>query len=112
MPQCEPIQGLVLDKESLDAIERIKNKHIFGDALAGVISIGVFSNIFTRSNASQVAYNITQTDWILYSNAMNAVPLITKRAIEKDVEGMIVHFHLNHDRKQLKFWESIYNGCK
>ncbi len=112
MPQCEPIQGLVLDKESLDTIERIRKKQIFGDALAGVISIGVFLNIFTRSSSAQVSYNITQTDWILYSDAMNAVPIITKRAVEKDVEDMIVHFQLNYDRKQLKFWEGIYNGCK
>ena len=112
MPQCEPIQGLVLDKNSLDAIGRIKKKHVFGDALAGAISIGVFSNIFTRSNAAQSAYNITQTDWILYSDAMNAVPIITKRSVEQEVEGMIVHFQLHYDRKQLKFWEGIYHGCK
>jgi hypothetical protein len=112
MPECEPIQGLVLDKESLDAVERIKKKHIFGDALAGAISIGVFSNIFTRSNAIQASYNITQTDWILYSDAMNAVPIITKRSVEKEVESMIVHFQLHYDRKQLKFWEGIYDGCK
>ncbi|MCU7845751.1 MAG: hypothetical protein KZQ93_18120 [Candidatus Thiodiazotropha sp. (ex Monitilora ramsayi)] len=112
MPKCKPIQGLVLDKESQDAIERIKKKRIFGDALAGMISIGVFSNIFTRSNAAQASYNITQTDWILYAQTMNAVPIITKRAIEKEVEDMIVHYQLHYDPKQLKFWEGIYSGCK
>lgn len=86
-----------------------KEKAYFCDALAGVISIGVFSNIFTKSNA---AYNITQTDWILYSDAMRAIPIITKRAIEKEVENMIIHFQLNYDRKQLNFWKGIYNGCK
>lgn len=112
MPRCETIYGLALDKKSLEAIERIKKKRIYGNALAGVISIGVFSNIFTRSNAPQAAYNITQTDWSLYANAMKAVPIITRRAIEKEVEHMIVHYQPHYDRKQLKFWERIYSGCK
>jgi hypothetical protein len=112
MPKCEPIQGLVLDYESQEAIDRIKKINIFGDAHAGMISIGVFSSIFTRSNAAQASYNITQTDWILYAQAMNAVPIITKRAVEKEVEAIIVHYQLHYDSKQLKFWEGIYSGCQ
>ncbi len=112
MPKCETIYGLVLDEESLDAVEGIKKKRIYGNALASVISSGVFSNIFTRSNAPQAAYNITQTDWSLYADTMKAVPMITRRAIQKEVEHMIVHYQLHYDRKHLKFWEGIYNGCK
>jgi hypothetical protein len=111
MSQCEPIFSLVLDDKSRNTLESIKKKHAFGGALAGVVTLGVVSNIFTNSNSAQAAYNISHTDWVLYANAMKAVPVITRRAIEKDVEQMIVHYKINYDRKHLKFWEGIYSGC-
>lgn len=111
MPKCEPIQNLVLDKTSLNTIKIIKKKRVYGDALAGMISVGVLSSIFTKSNAPQAAFNITQTDWTLYASAMKSVPIITRRAIEKEVEYMLIHYQQHYDSKHLKFWQGIYSGC-
>ena len=112
MGQCEAITGLVLDKKSTDAIKRINDKKKYGNALAAMLSAGVFSSIFTRSNSVQVAYNISQTDWALYAEAMKSVPAITKRAIEKEVELMILDYKMQNNRKLLAFWKGMYEGCK
>lgn len=112
MGQCETIVGLVLDKKSSDAIKRINDKKKYGNALAVMLSAGVFSSIFTKSNSLQASYNITQTDWVLYARAMKSVPAITKRAIEKEVELMIIDYQLKSNRKLLSFWKGIYEGCK
>jgi hypothetical protein len=114
MSRCEPIIGLKLDEESQDAIKRLNNKNSAGKLLAVVLSAGVFSSIFTKSNSAQASFNILQTDWELYFKAMQAVPVITRHAIEKEVEYMIIHYQYNdsYDEKHLKFWKGIYNGCK
>jgi hypothetical protein len=43
---------------------------------------------------------------------MAAVPQITKRAVEKEVENMIIHYEMNYDRNHLHFWKGIYDGCR
>lgn len=112
MAECKAIAGLKLDKQSIDAVERIKAKHAYGIALGAVVSAGVISSIFTKSGSVEVAYNITQTDWSLYSHAMLSVPEITKAAIRKEVELMIVHYQLHYNAQLLQFWQGIHDGCQ
>ena len=77
-----------------------------------MVTVGVISNIFTKSNSLQASYHITQTDWSIYAQSMKSVPAITKRAIEKEVELMIMHYQIKNDQKLLAFWKGIYEGCK
>jgi len=112
MNECKIIYGLKLDSKSQKTIKRINDRTNAGKALGVALSVGVFSNIFTRSSAAQVPLNIQQTDWILYTNAMKAVPIITKRAIQTDIEMMIIEYELNYNRELLDFWKGMYHGCK
>ncbi len=111
MSRCKPILGLKLDDESKKAIAHIKKKTNLGKALGVAISVGVISNIFTKSNFPVAALNITQTEWGLFAEAMKSIPAITNRAIQKDVEDMIIYYNLNYNSKHLRFWEGLYNGC-
>lgn len=112
MKNCEPIVGLILDRKSQEALQRIKKKPMLGNALASAISSGVLANLFVNNGPSQAAFSISQTDWILYARSMKAIPAITKRAIEQEVELMVVHYQAHYDRKLLKFWEGLYSGCQ
>lgn len=112
MNKCVPLNNVKLDIISQKALKTIRDKKNAGDMLAATVTVGVFSSIFTKSNPPQAAFNITQTDWSLYTKAMKAVPVITKRAIEKEVEFMILHYQLHNNPKLLQFWQGVYSGCK
>ena len=112
MAECKAISGLKLDQQSIDALERIRTKHAYGNALASVLSAGVVSSIFTKSNSLNAAYNITQTDWTLYSQAMKSIPEITKAAVRKEVQLMIINYQLHYNAQLLQFWKGIYDGCQ
>ena len=112
MDKCQPIHGLKFDAVSQKTINKIAQRKESANLLSAALTVGVFSNIFTKSSPSQAAYNITQIDWSLYANAMKQVPIITRAAIEKDVEFMILHYQMHNNPKLLKFWQGVYNGCK
>lgn len=104
------ISGLQLDQASKDAIKRIHEKQRLGNLLGAALSAGVVINIFARSQSWQASYNITQTDWSLYGQAMKSVPVITRAAIRKEVELMILHYHTHQNYRLLQFWEGVYEG--
>lgn len=114
MTQCSPIIGLHLDARSEAAIERIREKTQLGKVLSGALTAGVFSSIFTKNKAPVAGYNITQTDWQLYAEAINAVPTLTKRAIRQEIEIMLVHYQMpgNYDHNHVEFWRGLKNGCQ
>lgn len=114
MDYCEPILGLVLDNESEKAIKRIRAIPSFGNMLAGSITSGVFISLFANNNPPVASYNIVQADWKLYSEAMRAIPLITKRLVEREIDTMYWHYQMpgNRDHKHEKFWRGLKNGCK
>lgn len=110
--RCEPIVGLYLDPNSKSAMAEIQRKMRASNALATALSVGIFAKIFVKSGAVGVAYNITQTDWSLYAQAMRSVPKVTEEAVKKVYARMIIHYEIHYDRKLLKFWKGLYNGCK
>lgn len=112
MATCENIVGLQLDSESTAAIERIKRRNQAGQLLAMALSAGVLNSIFTKSNAGNVAWNISQTDWQLYAQAMRSIPDITRNAIRNDAQQMQLTYNMRNNRKLEKFWEGIANGCQ
>ncbi|WP_341937931.1 hypothetical protein [Marinimicrobium sp. C2-29] len=114
MSQCPPIIGLNLDVESNEAIERIREKTQFGRMLGATLTAGVFNSIFTKSKAPVSGYNITQTDWRLYTEAINAIPTLTKRAIRQEIDMMLVHYQMpgKYDHNHVEFWRGLKNGCQ
>jgi len=112
--ECKPIEGLKLDPLSLATLKRINEKPALGNKLNVLLSIGIFSNIFTKNKAPVAAYNITQTDWEAFSKAMEAIPVVTRAIIQKEIDLMRVHYMFpgNYDSKHVKFWEGMSNGCR
>jgi hypothetical protein len=111
MGSCQAIHGLVIDSKSAKALQNIKQKVGLGNALASVMSIGVFSNIFTRSNVVQATYNISQTDWGLYAQSIKSIPSITRKSMLIEMEVMITYYQLHYDHKLLNFWLDLHDGC-
>lgn len=111
MSGCQSVIAIKLDKESLKALKIIEQRLAAGNVLAAILSIGVFSSIFSKSNVATAALNITQTEWELYFKAMQGIPTITRVAVEKDIDLMILHYHMNYDYKHMQFWKGMRNGC-
>ena len=112
MNTCKPIPGLMLDTKSTQALKRIQKIITSGNYLATAISVGIFSNIFTKSGVPSASYNVTQTDWSLYAQSMKAVPVIVKSSVQKEIELMIIEYQMNYNHKHLLFWKGMYDGCK
>lgn len=111
MSDCQSVIAITLDKESIKALKRIEQRLAAGNALAAILSIGIFSSIFSRSNVPTAAFNITQTEWGLYFEAMQGIPAITRAAVEKDIDLMIIHYNIDYDYKHIQFWKGMRNGC-
>lgn len=127
--------GFIPDLKTQQALRTIASKQEIGRLLAPLLTSAVLVNLFsgalikgspsfnTFTNAVRVteevagsavtgsAYNISQTDWMAWANAMQALPKITRRAIEKEAELMLAHYQLNYDHKHAIFWRNFLNGC-
>ena len=110
---CKPIIDFTLDEESREALERISHKKQLSKLLGVAISVGVFNSIFTKNKAPVAAFNVSQTDWNLYGKAVAALPTIQRKAIEKEIDLMIIHYQLGqYDHKHVQFWKGMKNGCQ
>ncbi|MDR2092966.1 MAG: hypothetical protein LBP58_06590 [Azoarcus sp.] len=71
--KCVPIDALVFDKKSLDAIEKIKEFRIRTQLatalLGGNIILSLFAGKSLPASADKV-WTITQADWEGYANGM------------------------------------------
>lgn len=114
MPTCQPILGFRIDERSQATLERIESKTKLGKLLAITITAGVFNSIFTKSKPPVAGYNITQTDWDLYAQAVSAIPVITKRAIQQEIDLILLHYNMrgNYDHQHVQFWQGMRNGCR
>jgi len=111
MSGCQSVIALKLDKKSTEALNTIQKRLEAGNALATVLSVGVFTTIFAKNTGVTAAFNITQTDWELYSQAMKGIPEIVRVAVQKDIDLMIIHYHMNYDYQHMLFWKGMRNGC-
>ena len=59
MALCEPVQGLVFDEKSKEALAKINQRKEFSAYLSTALSVGMVSSIFTKSNLPAASYNIT-----------------------------------------------------
>ncbi len=114
MNTCRPIKGLRFDAVSRTALKQIRDYRRIGALLSKILTVGVFSNIFTKSNSLTASYNINQTDWVQYFEAMKSIPKITRKAIEKEIGFMVLHYMQpeNTNDKLMTFWRNLDDGCK
>lgn len=99
-------------EESRKTLRALKRKQNFSKALSAAVATGVVSNIFTKNTVPVTTFNIYQTDWSLFATAVRSIPDITARAIQKDINRMVLHYKMPHNEKHLAFWEGIKYGCK
>ena len=135
MQNCQSLEGFVPDDRTNEALRIIASKQQIGNLLAPLITSAVLINLFsgalvrgspsftTFTNAVRItedvagssvtgsAYNISQTDWISWATTLQKLPSITRRAIEKEAELMLLHYELNYDRKHVVFWRNFLEGC-
>lgn len=112
MGKCQSIPGLRLDDYSTKALKKIANDKRMGKLLAGAISFGIFNSIFTKSGSKTAMYNITQTDWELYANAMKSTSIITDAAIRREMQFAYLHYQSPYNHKLAMFWKGLLDGCK
>jgi len=115
MTLCNDVEALKLDHKSLEAIERIRETTRAGKALSAAMTAGVFNSIFSKNSKPPITgYNITQTDWSLYGEAMNALPVIVRNRVRQEINLILVHYQMpgNYDHKHVQFWKGMKDGCK
>ena len=109
MNRCRSFIGLKFDKDSLEAIKRISLKQQAAMVLHTSVSLGAFSSIFITRPLPKVLHNITQADWENYAKAIKAIPIITKRFINLEIDLMILKYQSENNFKLLQFWECIHH---
>jgi hypothetical protein len=112
MNDCKPIDGLVFDKKSQDALVRIQSKITDAKIIGSLTSIGVFNSIFFKSNGLTASYNIANTDWKLFVTGMSSIPRILRRVIEDEADMLILHYSTENNRNLSDFWKGVSNGCR
>jgi len=112
MGKCQEINGLYFDEYSKKALKRIANNQKLGKLLAGAISLGIFNSIFTKSGPKTAMFNITQTDWTLYANAIKSTSIITDALIKREMQFAYLHYQSPYNYKLATFWKGLLDGCK
>ncbi|MGI0119636.1 hypothetical protein [Zooshikella sp. RANM57] len=106
---CPQIAGLKLDAASLEGIERMKHKHQLMKYGAIAITAGTIYTLFFRNATAKALYDVEEYDWHGFSQTMGALPVITRRALQKDAKLQALDHH--HDPKQQRFWNAVADGC-
>lgn len=109
---CEILEDFIPDARTKAAISNIAKKKESATILTGILGNSIFLTIFFQSKPLEVGYNIYNTDWDLWANAMARTPSILRRAIETEAMNQWQHYQLEYDRKHIIFWTHIYDGCK
>lgn len=107
--ECPNIGEIKFSQTSIDAIEEIKRKKELGNALIKVIGMGTVANIFVGNKMVEASYSLYSTDFEAMAKGMGAIPLITRKSIERVADMAWLNVS-NHKEKQ--FWAAVSSGCK
>lgn len=107
--KCPAIIGLKLDRQSILAVKRIKEKTAGLKFAQKTLAFGVVANIFIRSSVPSAAFNISQTDWEIFAEGLSSLSIIQRNMIA--IEALLQAQRHHGDVKQKLFWEAIKNGC-
>lgn len=111
--ECIPINGLVFDQQSIDAIEDIKRRNDLFIILSKVMTYGTFFTIFagkgSKGSGLMTAHNIKQSDFEMLAKALKGMPLIQRKIIQ-DIALRQVILHMSKHKERM-FWTGIAEGC-
>lgn len=105
---CPNIGEIKFSPVSLDAIENIRSKHVYANALAVAMGGGVILNIFAGNGMVEASYAIYDTDFKTLKQSMGAIPAIKRKTVE-NIADMAWLNTSNHKEKQ--FWQAVSRGC-
>ena len=101
---CQPVNGVTLSARSKKTLKIISDKIKFGNSLRPIMAGGTLFNALVNDRVIPVFFNVTSTDWVTLAQAMKSVNAITKRAVQTEIEQMILD---TKGRKYL-FWKNMY----
>lgn len=106
--QCVNLDNVNFSPSSISAIEEIREKRKLFSLLSGSLPTGVMINIFLGNGPIRSAYNITQTDFELFTQSMSAITLTERRVIQRIAKEQI----LATTSKENRFWKGVLYGCE
>jgi len=117
---CEPVNGLKLDAQSIKQLQRMKDLDKSGKFINSLLGANIFLSIMGGKSPTGLPstnvdklWTISQTDWDGYVRAMETVPTVFKKQIEKEAEALAVEYAFPAYNCQLhQFWKGIANGGK
>lgn len=107
------INGLIFDQASIRAIKDIKERQGRANVLATLLPGSVFFEIFGGrggvGHPLEYAWNISQYDWITWSQAMAAIPAVLRGTIQR-IASFEAEAHFR-SRKEHDFWVAVAYAC-
>ena len=107
--ECPSIDGITFNARSKEAINAIRRKKRVGKVMNPVIGAGTLVNIFAGNHPIEATYNLSSTDFRAMSQAMLAVPQITRNAIRQEAE---LAWYYSSNSKEKIFWNAVIRGCR
>lgn len=109
---CPEITGLTFSSSGIKAIEEIRRIQGFGKGLTILMGSSVLVSIFVGMHGVEkpgfVAWNIRQTEWGAWSQAMVSINPIVRAQIKKTASDEA----FNHSSgKEYEFWKAVADGC-
>lgn len=109
---CPEITGLTFSSSGVKAIEEIRRVQDLGKMLTVLMGGSVLISIFVGRTGVEhplgSAWNISQTEWSTWSQAMVSVPAITRKRI-RDIAAMESLRSLSGPERE--FWKAVADGC-
>lgn len=110
---CGTLTDVQFDQRSQEGVDSINRRVEAGSELALALSAGVLEDIFFGENdIIGVAYNIYQTSWDSYFNAMASISDIVKESVRTEASQLVLYYQPKNEPKLLQFWQCIYDGSK
>ncbi len=101
---CQVINNITLSVESKKTLKVITEKIKLGSYSKPIMAGGVLFNALVHGKAIPLIFSVTSTDWIALSKAMKSMDAVAKRAVQTEIELMI----LNTKGKENTFWKNMY----
>lgn len=100
---CKPVHNLKFSGQSQEALKRIKTQMSLYNLGAALLMSGTIHTILTKSSPTQIAYNVTTSDWDLLSKAAGDWPTTVKNIIAKEAVTM----EINTTGAESEFWGGL-----
>lgn len=107
--RCPDISNLEFSESGKIAVKEIRRIKDVNQWLSATITVGTFANIFAGNGIVKSHYNLTQTDFNSFAQALKSSPSIAKHTIQT-ISGLQAMKAKTH--KERLFWKAVYKGCE